>query len=155
MVLNETIANLALQALSDESQFLVDVRVSSKNGPQKITVVVDGDHGITIDDCAAVSRQLLKLLEAEPGMSESFTLEVTTPGLEHPLKLRRQYFRNVGREMKVQMNDKTVELGKLAAVSEVGIVLEREEKEGKIRALKKIELSFSEIERAIVQVSFK
>ncbi len=155
MILNEKIANLAQQALSGENQFLLDVIVSSKNGPKKVTVILDGDQAITIEDCALVSRGLLKLLEEQGVMDEGFTLEVTTPGLEHPLKLKRQYVKNIGRDLKVQLKDKRVENGKLVAVAEETIALEQEIKEGKKKELRKTELPISEIERAIVQISFK
>jgi ribosome maturation factor RimP len=69
--------------------------------------------------------------------------------------MKRQYVKNIGRVMKVQLIDKTVEVGKLVEVNEESLSLEREEKIGKVKELKKITLPFSEIERAIVQVSFK
>jgi len=155
MILKENIENWARQALSDESQFLVDLVVSSKQAPYKVTVILDGDRGITIDDCASVSRKLLGVLEEQGGIDDNFTLEVTTPGVDHPLKMKRQYVKNIGRVMKVQLIDKTVEVGKLVEVNEEFLSLEREEKIGKVKDLKKITLPFSEIERAIVQVSFK
>jgi ribosome maturation factor RimP len=155
MILKENIENWARQALLNESQFLVDVVVSSKQGPQKVTVMLDGDHGITIDDCAAISRKLLSVLEDQGDIGDNFTLEVTTPGVDHPLKMKRQYIRNIGRMVKVQRTDKTVEQGKLAAVNEDTLALEREEKNGKVKELRKIVVPFSEIERAIVQISFK
>ncbi len=155
MFLNEKIANLAQQALLGENQFLLEVVISSKHGPKKVTVILDGDQGVTIDDCATVSRRLLKSLEEQSLMEEGFTLEVTTPGLDHPLKLKRQYVKNIGRALKVQLKDKQVESGKLVEVSEEAIALEQEIKEGKKTELKKTALPFSEIERAIVQVSFK
>jgi len=155
MILKENIDNWARQALLDESQFLVDAVVSSKQGPSKVTVILDGDHGITIDDCASVSRRLLKIMEEQGSMAENLTLEVTTPGVDHPLKMKRQYVKNTGRVVKIQLKDKTVELGKLVEVNDDAVVLEREEKNGQGKELKKITVPFSEIERAIVQVSFK
>jgi ribosome maturation factor RimP len=155
MILKENIENWARQALLNESQFLVDVVVSSKQGPQKVTVILDGDQGITIDDCATVSRKLQGVLEEQGDVGDNFTLEVTTPGVDHPLKMKRQYVKNVGRQLKVQLTDKMVEQGKLTAVDEATLVLEREEKNGKVKEVKKIVVPFSEIERAIVQVSFK
>ena len=133
MNLNENIENWALQALSDQSQFLVGVVVSSKHGPQKATVTLDGDRAITIDDCAAVSRKLLSILEAHGVVTDDLTLEVTTPGVDHPLKMKRQYVRNIGRNLKVQLNDKTVELGELLEVSEDSVTLGQEQKNGKVK----------------------
>src|SRR5882762_10032262 len=118
MILKENIENWARHALLDESQFLVDVVVSSKQGPQKVTVILDGDHGITIDDCASVSRKLLNVMEEQGDIGDNFTLEVTTPGVDHPLKMKRQYIKNMGRIVKLQLTDKTIEQGKLAEVGE-------------------------------------
>ncbi len=154
MSLNETIAGLAQAALSNDSQFLVDVVVSSRP-PQKVTIVVDGDAGLTIDDCAAVSRVLLKSLEEQKLVGDQFTLEVTTPGVDHPLRMRRQYVKNVGRNVRIQRKDKSVEVGRLMAVSNDTVTLEQEEKEGKTRIARMAEVPFSDIERTIVQVSFK
>ena len=155
MFLNEKIAILARQALLSESQFLVDAIVSTKQGPKKVTVIMDGDQGTTIDDCAKVSRVLLKALEEDEEFREGFTLEVTTPGLDRPLKLKRQFTKNIGRSLKVQLKDKTVENGKLVEVREEAIALEQEIQEGKKKELKRTPLLFSEIDKAIVQISFK
>lgn len=156
MFLNENIVNLAQKALLDERHFILDVVISAKSGPKKITVVLDGDQGITIEDCAHTSRRLSALLEESGAMEDdNFTLEVTTPGLDSPLKSKRQYVKNVGRGLKVQLKDKSIENGKLVEVSNDAIALEQEIKEGKKKELRKTELPFSEIERAVVQISFK
>jgi ribosome maturation factor RimP len=156
MILNEKIANLAQQALLGENQFLLETVVSSKHGPKKVTVIVDGDQGLTIDECAAISRRLLDLMEAEALLEEDgFTLEVTTPGVDRPLKLKREYSKNIGRSLRVQLKDKVVENGKLVEVSEESIALEQDAKDGKKNIKKVSVFPFSEIERAIVHVSFK
>jgi ribosome maturation factor RimP len=156
MTLNEKIANLARQALLGDNQFLPEVMVSSKHGPKKVTVVLDGDTGVTIEDCASVSRRLLKMIEDEKLMEEEgFSLEVTTPGLDHPLKLKRQYVKNIGRALKVQLHDKRTEHGTLTGVTDETIVLQQDVREGKKTEKKQNSFPFSEIERAIVQVSFK
>jgi ribosome maturation factor RimP len=82
-------------------------------------------------------------------------LEVTTPGVDQPLKLHRQYKKNIGREVKVQLKDKKIERGKLVEVTEESIYLEQEVKEGKKKELKKIPFQFLDIERTLVEVSFK
>src|SRR4051812_15883035 len=98
MDLKEKIQDLAEKSLTNPTHFLVEVAVS-KHKPWKFTVVVDGDQGITIDDCAAASRALNESLESE--ISDPYTLEVSTPGLDHPLKMKRQYKKNIGRGLKV------------------------------------------------------
>ena len=70
-------------------------------------------HGITIDDCANLNRELSKELdEITLSLQDSYLLEVSTPGLDQPLKLKRQYKKNIGRRLKVKLADKAVE-GKL------------------------------------------
>jgi ribosome maturation factor RimP len=81
-------------------------------------------------------------------------LEVSTPGVDQPLKLKRQYYKNVGRRLKVKVHENITE-GKLKEVSEDQIVLVQETGTGKKRELKEIAIPFSEIDKAFVQVSFK
>ncbi len=155
MELGEKIKELAQNTLTDPSQFVVDV-IISKHKPMKITVILDGDNGITIDDCSALSRSLSKAFdEGQWIREENYTLEVGTPGLDHPLKLKRQYKKNIGRGFTIQCKDKTKSQGTLLAVEEDKITLSTEVKEGKKTELKTIEIPFSEIEKALVMVSFK
>jgi len=125
----------------------------SKHKPWKFTVIVDGDQGIMIDDCAALSRALNESLEGE--ISDPYTLEVSTPGLDHPLKLKRQYKKNIGRGLKVVRKDKSIVNGALKQTEEEKIVLETEIGLGKKTEVKIIEIPFTEIEKAFVTVSFK
>ncbi|MFZ6009866.1 MAG: ribosome maturation factor RimP [Bacteroidota bacterium] len=154
MELREEIQKLAESRLADTSHFVVNVSVSSHKGPAKIVVVVDGDQGITIDDCANLSRQLSKALDDTALVNDNYTLEVTTPGLDQPLTSLRQYKKNIGRGLKVKLQDKTVE-GNLAEVSEEKIVLNQEIGSGKKKETKNLEIPFSSIDKAFVLVSFK
>ena len=152
MDLKEKIKDLAEKCLVTPAQFLVEVMVS-KHKPWKFTVIVDGDQGITIDDCAAVSRSLNELFESE--ISDPYTLEVSTPGLDHPLKLKRQYKKNRGRVLKVVKKDRSIVNGVLKQTEEEKIVIETESGQGKRTEVKIIEIPFTEIEKAFVTVSFK
>jgi ribosome maturation factor RimP len=153
MDLSEEIRNLAEGKLTPE-QFIVDVIISSKKGPRKVLVIMDGDQGVNIDDCAEVSRHISKQLDEKGLIDDNYLLEVSTPGLDHPLKLKRQYTKNIGRGLKVKLRDKTVE-GKLTEVSEDVIVLTEEVGSGKKKELKTSAIPFSEIDKAFVLVSFK
>jgi ribosome maturation factor RimP len=148
----EEIRKIAEGKLKDSSQFVVDVIVSSKRKPQKVTVVVDGDAGISIDDCADISREVAKVLDDSLVLTDSYVLEVTTPGLDQPLKLHRQYKKNIGRRMRIKVSDKVVE-GKLVGVSDSGVTIEQGD--GKKIDKSVVELKFSEIDKSIVLVSFK
>ena len=148
----EEIRKIAEAKLNDPSQFIVDVIVSSKRKPQKVTVIVDGDAGVSIDHCADISREISKALDESTLLTDSYVLEVTTPGLEQPLKLHRQYKKNIGRRMKIKTSEKIVE-GKLVGVSDEGITIEAGD--GKKMEKSVVELKFSEIDKSIVLVSFK
>jgi len=152
MDLKEKIKELAELSLASPSHFLVEA-VVSKHKPWKFTVIVDGDQGITIDDCAALSRALNESLESE--ISDPYTLEVSTPGLDHPLKLKRQYKKNIGRGLKVVRKDKSIVNGALKQTEEEKIVIETQTGQGKKIEVKNIEIPFTEIEKAFVTVSFK
>ena len=162
MDLNDAIRELAKNCLTDESQFLVEVILTSKAGPRRVLVILDGDKGVTIETCAKVSRALSNALDESGLIEDNYTLEVTTPGLDHPLKLKRQYYKNVGRGFKVHTKEKAIVQGALVEVDEQRIILRPEVKNGnrptgrkeKIE-LKAIEIPFENIEKAFVMVSFK
>lgn len=154
MEIADEIRKIAEEKLSGAGQFIVDVIVTSKRGPKKILIILDGDTGITIDDCANLNRELSKELEALPALQDSYLLEVSTPGLDQPLKLKRQYRKNVGRRLNVKLADRAVE-GKLVEVTDDKITLEQESLAGKQKQVVMVDIEFSEIDKSFVLVSFK
>lgn len=156
MELIEKMKELAQSVLTDDSHFIVDVIISGKYGPsKKALIIVDGDKGVTIDDCAVISRQLSNLLDETNLIEDQYMLEVSTPGLEHPLKLKRQFKKNVGRSLKIHLQDKSIAQGKMTAADEEKVIIDQEVKEGKKIELKTREIPYSDIEKAFVLVSFK
>jgi ribosome maturation factor RimP len=152
MDMTEEIWKLAESCLADSSQFIVDIKVSTK-GQQKVLLLLDGDNGITIEDCAEVNRKVSKAMDENDLMKDRYFLEVSSPGLDHPLTLNRQFKKNVGRKIKVLTNDSTIE-GLLQQVTEEGIsVLELSEKKDQDNGEK--EIPFSVINKAFILVSFK
>ncbi len=141
----------ALQG-EDPGHFIVDVLFFEKQRPSKVMVIVDGDNGVTIDVCANLSRKLAALLDEKNIPEQAYVLEVTTPGVDHPLKMKRQFFKNAGRQFKVHLKDKTIVQGKLEEVSEDKLTVRQpvNKKETKLT-----EIPFDEIEKAYVMVSFK
>ena len=150
----EEIKNIITRKLADPDQFLVDVVVKGHKGPKKVLILIDSDKGVTIDDCANLSRELSKEFDDSQLFADSYMLEVSTPGLDHPLRLTRQYYKNIGRRVRVVTQQQTIE-GKLVEVGDEKIKLEQEIGTGKQRETKIAELSFSEIEKTFVLVSFK
>ena len=102
--------------------FLVDLRIKPTNN---VKVFLDGDSGITIEKCVQVNRKLYRKIEESAIYPDGdFSLEVSSAGLDEPLKLLRQYKKNIGRLVEIQLQDGTQKEGQLKDVSEEGIVLE-------------------------------
>lgn len=148
------ISRIAGTCIEDESQFVVDVRLSSRKGPKKLLVVVDGDQGVNIDDCATISRRLSKALDDTGLLQDQYMLEVSTPGVDQPLTLERQYRKHIGRRLRVTADGATQE-GLLEALGSDGIVLAGSSGKGKSAEAWRKEIPFSAIEKAFVLVSFK
>jgi ribosome maturation factor RimP len=156
MDLTSDIRQLAEALLKSESLYIVDVVASVKRKPGKIMVALDGDAGVSIDDCAALSRSLSEALDAGSLVDDNYLLEVSTPGLDQPLKMKRQYKKNIGRVLKVKLTDETTpQEGKLTSVTETDITLEQKAGKGKKSEEKVITIPFSSIDKAFVTVSFK
>jgi ribosome maturation factor RimP len=154
MDIKAKLIELAEASVFNSSVFLVEVVASAKH-LSKITVIVDGDQGVTIDDCTRISRELSEKLDEMDLGAENYLLEVSTPGLDHPLKLKRQYRKNVGRGLKVHRHDKSILTGTLSHADEEKIIVQQEIKEGKLVTEKLVTIPYEEIERAFVMVSFK
>ena len=160
-----------LQSYLNNGQFyIVDVQaVGRRGGRIKVTVLLDSDAGITIDECADISRQLGAQLDEENFFGEApFTLEVSSPGVDYPLTFPRQYVRNVGRQLIVMLTDGRTRKGRLESVANDHIVLDIEaEKPTKRKPKQEIDVSreapptgptpilFEQIKKATVIVSFK
>lgn len=135
----------------DEDLFLVEVTHKGNSGNSKLLVLIDGDEGLDIDRCARVSRQLGAQLEELDIIPGKYTLEVSSPGIDQPLKLKRQYVKNIGRSLKVELNDGGTIEGVLTSVSEKQFDLEQEKKKEKVIST----IALSDVKKSKVIVSFK
>src|SRR5450432_3814968 len=119
----ESIRQMISGILEEEPvYFLVDLRIKPTNN---VKVFLDGDSGITIEKCVQINRKLYKKLEESAIFpSGDFSLEVSSAGLDEPLKSLRQYKKNIGRSVEVQFLDGTQKEGVLTGVHDEGIVLE-------------------------------
>ncbi|WP_371863330.1 ribosome assembly cofactor RimP [Patiriisocius marinistellae] len=151
----EKVTTLLNEALSDNpSLFLIDLEIISDN---RIVVTLDGDEGVRVEDCIAVSRAIEHNLDRE---EEDFSLEVMSAGVSEPLTMPRQYKKNLDRTLKIKtVKGETIE-GQLTNVSEEKITLEWKAREpkpvgkGKVTVKKKAELPYNEIVEAKVMVTF-
>lgn len=141
------------------SFFIVDIIQSAD---EHIQVFIDHDNGLQLEHCVMLSRFLEKHIEENALLSDTYTLDVSSPGVGSPLKLKRQYEKNIGRLLGVELNDTHVNAnGMLIAVHDDYIVLEYSEKvlveEGK-KKKKEItvqkNIPFENIKKAIVKISF-
>lgn len=150
----EKVGDLLKKALENRQDlFLLDFTVGGDN---TIKVVLDGDDGVSLNDCMEVSRAIEHNLDRE---ETDFSLEVTSAGATAPLVLPRQYKKNVGRSLEVKTGGRSIE-GKLTGVNDNGITLEWKAREpkpvgkGKHTVEKKQEIAFSAIEGAKVVLKF-
>jgi len=151
----EKIKNLVKVAIEENSElFLIDLQFLADN---KIFVEIDGDNGVSLDECIRVSRGVEHNLDRE---EEDFSLEVTTPDIAQPIKVTRQYIKNINRVLTIRLKDNTRVEGMLKSVSEGGIELEWKAREpkpigkGKITVIKKATISVGDIAEAKVKIIF-
>ncbi len=106
MELKEEISGLINAYLEEESLYLVDIVFTPAKPKQKLQVLVDGkEGGISIDQCASISRQLGAYFEEnEEAIDGAFVMEVSSPGLDQPFKVEEQYIKNLGREVRIIMD---------------------------------------------------
>ena len=136
-----------------EDIFPVEVKMTPGN---QITVLLDADNGITIEKCTAINKALYKYIEESGFFTDgNFSLEVSSPGLDKPLKLHRQYKKNIGRKIEVELNDGTKLEGNLSHVNEEDITIEEKQgKKGKKITMKTTTILFNEIKHTTVLITF-
>lgn len=149
----QTLSHLVEEQLAtDPAYYLVDLKIKPTNN---IKVFVDGDNGITIEKCITLNRTLYKQIE-ELGLfpDGDFSLEVSSPGLDEPVKLLRQYKKNLGRQVEVVLNDGTRVEGRLVTVNEDHIIVEEAKGKNKKKELILHNFSFDNIKTTKIQVVF-
>ena len=136
----------------DPENFLVEVKVRPGNN---IKIFVDADRGISIDKLAHYNRSLYRQIE-ESGLfpNNDFSLEISSPGLDEPLKLRRQYLKNIGRYIEVILKSGIKKEGKLIAASDEGIMVEEEIGNKKKKEILHHSLLFDDIKTTKIQIKF-
>ena len=147
----ETVEKL-LQPLLADDIFLVDIKIKPINN---IKIYLDADSGLGIEKCIKINRALYKIMEEMAIYPDGdFSLEVSSPGIEEPLKLRRQYLKNIGREVEVTLNDDSKHLGKLIAVTEDQLEIEFTEGKNKKAVVKQLTIPMTDIKQTKVQIKF-
>ena len=151
----EIIKKLVDEALEENEQlYLIELSFLANN---KILVEVDGDTGVNLKECIRISRHVDDNLDRE---EEDFALEVTTVDITKPLKVQRQYVKNVGKTLKVKTIDSEKFEGILKNVDDNEIILEWKAREpkpigkGKVTVVKTAVIGFKNIQEAKVKIIF-
>lgn len=147
----ETIKKL-LEPLLEDDIFLVDIRIRPTNN---IKIYLDADGGLGIEKCIKVNRALYKQLEEAVLYADGdFSLEISSPGIDEPLKMLRQYHKNLGRNVEVITTDGNRKEGKLTAVDQNEISIEYTEGKGKKAVVQQLQIPFTDIKQTKVLIKF-
>lgn len=154
MQLEKRVRELVEEKIADRPElFLVDVKMLPNN---KLIIHVDGDQGISIQDCVGISRHVGFHLEEENAIATAYNLEVSSPGVGEPLQLPRQYVKNIGRTIAVKLTNGDKKEGKLLEAGETSITIEEQVKEkGKKATLVSSQIALNDIIETKVLISFK
>jgi len=157
MKIEEKLLAIVEKHLPGDDLFIVDLIITGNSGRQKISIIVDGDKGVDIDTCALISRKVGDEIEEGNIISAAYVLEVSSPGIDQPLKLKRQYYKNIGRKISVTIEDGSQINGLLKEVSDDSIILDAEKKEkgSKKVTIESRQIAFTDIRKTNVLVSFK
>ena len=138
--------------VNDPAYFLVEIRVKPTNN---VKLFLDGDQGVTIEKCISWNRALYKKIEEENLFPNGdFSLEVSSPGVDEPLKLFRQYKKNIGRTVEVILKDGIKVAGKLLEVSEQAITVEETKGKNKKKEVLQHSFLFDQIKSTKIQTVF-
>ena len=147
----QTIEQL-LQPLLVDDIFMVSIKIKPTNNYK---VYIDADSGLGIEKCIRINRALYKQIE-ETGLHPDgdFSLEVSSPGVDEPLKLLRQYKKNIGRNVEITLNDGMKKEGKLKEAGEDAVTIELTTGKGKKAVTADAEIPFSDIKQTTVLIKF-
>ncbi len=154
MSLKDKAQKLLEEALAENpSLFLIDYKIQPNNS---IEVIIDGDDGVKVEDCIAISRAIEHNLDRD---DEDFSLQVMSSGVSEGLQHIRQYKKNIGRKLKVKTQDETFE-GELISVTEEAVTLTWKAREpkpvgkGKVTVTKEANVAYENIVEAKVMITF-
>ena len=151
MALKDQISEHITPALHKAGYFLEDVNLVSPGQHRIVTVIVDGESALNLDQVTVASKLVSELLDEATFMGETpFTLEVTSPGIDRPLTLPRHFAKNVDRLLKVTKTDGVVITGRILSNTDSDVTLSVTEK----KDVKEVVISLGDIKRAQVEIEF-
>ena len=139
----EVISSTLAPIISGSGFYLEEVTLSS-DAPKILTVIIDGDTPLDLDQVTSVTKEISELLEQLPELGDfPFTLEVSSPGIDRPLTLPRHWRKNLGRLVTITLQDGSVVKGRIGELVDQLIKIDERE------------LALSDITRAQVEIEFK
>ncbi|CAN2207941.1 ribosome maturation protein RimP [Candidatus Nanopelagicaceae bacterium] len=151
MALKDQIAELITPALQQAGYFLEDVNLVTPGNHRIVTVIVDGESALNLDQVTVASKLVSELMDEASFMGETpFTLEVTSPGIDRPLTLPRHFAKNITRLLKVTKTDGIVVTGRITANTDSDVTLSVVEK----KETKEVVIALADIKRAVVEIEF-
>ena len=154
MQIEQRVKELVEEKISDRADlFIVSIKML-KNGI--LEILLDGDNGIAIEDCAAVSRHVGFHLEEENVIEHAYRLEVSSPGIDTAFVLLRQYEKNIGRSVRIKLANGDKKEGVLISATDADVIIEEKVKEkGKKAVSIETTIPQDQIKETKVLISFK
>lgn len=155
MDIREHLLKLIEENLPSVDHFLVELIFKGSDQQRKVIILLDGDNGVSISDCASLSRAIANSLEENDPFPGQYTLEVSSAGLDHPLSQKRQYLSRAGKTLAIRLTGGEEITGKLLEVAGDEIIIDKEIKVKKKKTTETVNVPLADIEKAMVQVAFK
>lgn len=144
MSVQDEIASAVSPIIEAGGNYLEEIKIVSAGKRKLITIIVDSDSYLNLDQVAAISREISETIENLKSLGSSpFTLEVTSPGVDRPLTKPRHWEKNIGKLVKVTKIDGSVQEGRIKSASSDSATLDTGE------------VLFSDVKRASIQIEFK
>jgi ribosome maturation factor RimP len=151
MALKDQVSEFISPALHQAGYFLEDVHIVSPGQHRILTVIVDGESALNLDQVTVASKLVSELLDEATFMGDTpFTLEVTSPGIDRPLTLPRHFAKNVDRLLKVTKTDGSVISGRILSNTDIDVSLTVTEK----KVVRETTIPLNDIKRAQVEIEF-
>ena len=140
----EIIATAIRPAIEGEGAYLEEVTVTPAGRRSLVTVIVDSEKHLSLDEVTSLSRIVSEIVENLTELGDTpFTLEVSSPGIDRPLTLPRHFRKNIGRLVQITKSDGTTTKGRISAADENAVVVDEST------------IAFTEISKAILEIEFK
>lgn len=141
---SEEISAVITPAINALGFYIEDITITSAGRRSLITVIVDGDTHLSLDQVTVATKAISEIMETISAVGDnSFTLEVTSPGLDRPLTKARHWQKNINRLIKVVLLDGSEIKGRIKNVNEVSATVDEKN------------INYSDIKRATLEIEFK